>query len=105
MEIQRVTRHLDPAMVEEAYRHGIFPMADTDLHIVTWHRPRRRAILPLDAFHVSRSLQRRLRRGGVGVTFDHEFDGAVGRCSPRKTTRIRHGIPPGYACIHPAARR
>ena len=52
MEIQRVTRYLDSAMVEEAYRNGIFPMADTDLHIVTWHRPRRRAILPLDAFHV-----------------------------------------------------
>src|SRR5712671_4364020 len=84
MEIQRVTRYLDEAMVEEAYRNGIFPMADTDLRIVTWHRPRRRAILPLDSFHVSRSLQRRLRSGGFEVTFDRDFDGVMAACAERK---------------------
>src|SRR5260370_36070912 len=86
MEIQRVTRHLDPAMVEEAYRHGIFPMADLGLHIVTWHRPRRRAILPLDSFHASRSLERGMRRGGVEVTFDQGCDGVMAACADAPST-------------------
>jgi leucyl/phenylalanyl-tRNA---protein transferase len=100
MEIQRVTRYLDSAMVEEAYRNGIFPMADTDLHIVTWHRPRRRAILPLDAFHVSRSLQRRLRRGGFEVTFDHDFDGVMAACADRKPTWISDEFRAVYGAMH-----
>ncbi len=104
MEIQRVTRYLDSAMVEEAYRNGIFPMADTDLHIVTWHRPRRRAILPLDALHVSRSLERRMRRGGFEVTFDHDFDGVMAACAERKPTWISDEFRTVYGAMHRAGK-
>src|SRR4051812_30360279 len=88
MEIQRVTRHLDPMRVEEAYRQGIFPMADTARGVVTWHRPRWRAVLPLEAFHVSRSLARTIRRGGFTVTFDRDFRGVMAACANRKATWI-----------------
>src|SRR2546423_15352457 len=88
MEIQRVTRHLNVEMVEQAYREGIFPMADTELGIVTWHRPRRRAVLPLESIHISRSLDRRLRRGGFSVTFDQDFRGVMRACAERKPTWI-----------------
>ncbi len=104
MEIQRVTRHLDAAMVEEAYRHGIFPMADLGLRIVTWHRPRRRAILPLDSFHVSRSLERRLRRGGFEVTFDQDFAGVMAACAERKPTWISDEFHQVYGELHRAGK-
>ena len=104
MEIQRVTRHLDAAMVEEAYRHGIFPMADLGLHIVTWHRPRRRAILPLDSFHISRSLERRLRRGGFEVTFDQDFAGVMAACAERKSTWISGEFREVYGELHRAGK-
>src|SRR5712664_4617719 len=104
MEIQRVTRHLDPAMVEEAYRHGIFPMADLDLRVVTWHRPRRRAILPLDSFHVSRSLERRMRRGGFEVTFDQDFDGVMAACAERPSTWISDEFRTVYGAMHRAGK-
>src|SRR5437870_3292691 len=100
MEIQRVTRRLDPAMVEEAYRNGIFPMADTRLSIVTWHRPRRRAILPLDSFHISRSLERRMRRGGFEVTFDRDFDAVMAACAERKPTWISEEFCSVYGELH-----
>ncbi len=102
MEIQRVTRYLDSAMVEEAYRNGIFPMADPDLRLVTWHRPRRRAILPLDSFHVSRSLQRRLRRGGFEVTFDQDFGGVMAGCAQRSPTWISEEFRAVYGAMHRA---
>jgi len=104
MEIQRVTRYLDTAMVEEAYRNGIFPMADPDLRLVTWHRPRRRAILPLDSFHVSRSLQRRLRRLGFEVTFDQDFGGVMAGCAQRSPTWISEEFRAVYGPMHRAGK-
>ena len=88
MEIQRVTHHLNVEMVEQAYREGIFPMADIELGIVTWHRPRRRAVLPLDAFHISRSLERTLRQGNFKVTYDQDFAAVMSACAERKPTWI-----------------
>jgi len=104
MEIQRVTRHLDAAMVEEAYRHGIFPMADLGLRVVTWHKPRRRAILPLDAFHISRSLQRRFRRGGFKVTIVRNFAGVMTASAVRKPTWISDEFREVYGELHRAGK-
>ncbi len=104
MEITRVTRHLDVEMVEEAYRQGIFPMADLRLGIVTWHRPRRRAILPLDAFHVSRSLARRIRRGGFEVSFDRDFAGVMSACAAREPSWISDEFKAVYGEMHRAGK-
>jgi leucyl/phenylalanyl-tRNA--protein transferase len=104
MEIQRVTRRLDAAMVEEAYRNGVFPMADTALGLVTWHRPRRRAILPLEAFHISRSLGRTLRRGEFLVTFDRDFAGVMEACASRKPTWISDEFRQVYGEMHRAGK-
>ena len=57
---------LDPRILLRGYAAGIFPMADSrDAAELFWVEPRTRAILPLDRFHVSRSLRRVLRSGGV----------------------------------------
>ena len=48
----------------QAYRIGVFPMGerrdDPKLH---WLDPRQRAVLPLDAFHLSHRLARTVRSG------------------------------------------
>jgi leucyl/phenylalanyl-tRNA---protein transferase len=100
MEIQRVTFHLNPESVEAGYREGMFPMADTDLGIITWHRPRRRAVLPLDAFHISRSLARRMRHGGYTVTFDRDFAGVMNACAEREPTWISSEFKSVYGELH-----
>jgi leucyl/phenylalanyl-tRNA---protein transferase len=100
MEIQRVTRHLTIEMIEEAYRQGIFPMADIELGIITWHRPRRRAVLPLDALHISRSLERTLRHGKFAVTFDQDFAAVMAACAERKPTWISAEFQKVYGEMH-----
>jgi leucyl/phenylalanyl-tRNA--protein transferase len=100
MEIQRVTHHLNVEMVEQAYREGIFPMADVELGIVTWHRPRRRAVLPLDAFHISRSLERTLRQGKFAVTYDQDFAAVIAACAERKPTWISGEFQTVYGELH-----
>src|SRR3546814_3326915 len=58
----RQLKHLesiDPALLLSAYAQGIFPMSDgADDPSVPWVEPRLRAILPLDGFHLSPSLQK-----------------------------------------------
>ena len=60
---------LDPRLLLQGYAAGIFPMADSrDGAELFWVEPRTRAIIPLDGFHMSRSLRRTLRSGRFEVT-------------------------------------
>ena len=55
---------LTPELLLAAYSQGIFPMAEgRDDPEVHWIEPKRRGLLPLDGFHVSRSLGRTIRQG------------------------------------------
>lgn len=90
-----------------AYRSGIFPMADTRSDAdVFWVEPRRRAILPLDAFHCSRSLARVLRRGTFTVTCNAAFAAVIEACAgPRRDgadTWISRRIEASYIALHHA---
>lgn len=56
---------ITPHLLLQGYAAGVFPMAEhRDDPEMFWVDPRRRGILPLDGFHISRSLARRMRRGG-----------------------------------------
>ncbi len=72
-----------------AYARGIFPMASTgeaaDLH---WIAPESRGIIPLDGFHVSRSLARQIRRGRHEIRIDTAFEAVVRACGERPETWI-----------------
>ena len=81
-----------------------FPWPTWRWRVVTWHRPRRRAILPLDSFHISRSLERRLRRGGFEVTFDRDFAGVMAACAERKSTWISGEFREVYGELHRAGK-
>ncbi len=65
-----------------AYRSGIFPMADTrDDEDVFWVEPRDRAILPLDQFHMSKSLRKAVRTDRYVITIDSAFEQVVRACA------------------------
>ena len=93
-----VTADLDPASVLAAYRDAAFPMGGR--RMITWHRPPLRAVIPLDAFHVSRSLARRIRAGGFEVTFDRAFRQVMLACARREDTWIDHRIVRVYSELH-----
>jgi leucyl/phenylalanyl-tRNA---protein transferase len=92
---------IDPDLLLRAYSIGVFPMSDArDAEEVFWVEPRRRAILPLDRFHLSRSLRRRLRSGAFRVTCDTAFAEVVRRCAEREETWINRQIEESYAVLH-----
>lgn len=86
-------RRLTPDLLLGAYASGIFPMAETrDDPDVYWVDPQHRGILPLDAFHISRSLSRALRRGDVTGTLDVAFNQIIDGCAAREETWINDTI-------------
>lgn len=86
-------RSLTPDLLLGAYAAGVFPMAeDRDSPEVYWVDPRQRGILPLDGFHMSRSLARRMRKGGVRATLNESFERILDGCADRKDTWINATI-------------
>lgn len=71
---------LTPKLLLSAYTQGVFPMADEDDGIL-WYDPDPRAVLPLDKFHVPRSLQREIKRGGFAVRRDSAFGEVIRACA------------------------
>src|SRR5690606_14385678 len=69
-----------------------FPMADhREDPEVFWVEPRRRAILPLDGFHLSRSLARTLRRERFTVTCNAAFGEVMDACAAPRPSRSDDG--------------
>lgn len=89
---------LTPDLIVRAYRAGIFPMAeDARSNDVFWVSPEYRGILPLDGFHVSRSLRKALRRHAYSIRVDTDFDAVIDGCAAdygagRNTTWINPTI-------------
>jgi leucyl/phenylalanyl-tRNA--protein transferase len=83
------------------YAAGIFPMAESrGKREVFWLDPRRRGILPLDNFHISRSLRRRIQQWNYEIRTDSDFAGVVEGCADRAETWISVPIYEAYLALH-----
>ena len=92
---------LTPDLLLTAYATGIFPMAESRSDPeVFWVDPRQRGIIPLDGFHISRSLAKRIRRGGFRVTTDTAFAPVIQGCADREETWINDTIFELYDALH-----
>lgn len=92
---------LDPRLLLQGYATGIFPMADSrGADELFWVEPRNRAIVPLHAFHVSRSLRRTLRSGRLNVTLDADFAAVITACADREETWINDELERAMLALH-----
>jgi leucyl/phenylalanyl-tRNA--protein transferase len=72
----------------QAYRIGYFPMAeDRFAREVFWVRPDRRGILPLDRFHVPRSLRKAVRQDRFEIRIDTAFRQTMEGCAMPQSHR------------------
>lgn len=96
---------ITPELLLRAYAAGIFPMADSaDTATLRWIEPRRRGVIPLDAFHVPRSLRKVVRRGAFEVVADQDFAAVMRACAApgpgREQTWINDEIHRLYNALH-----
>ncbi len=88
---------LTPELVIRAYEAGIFPMSE-DEHSsgVFWVSPDKRGIIPLENFHISKSLLKEIKKNKYQIRIDNDFDAIIHGCAnfgtERKTTWINSDI-------------
>jgi leucyl/phenylalanyl-tRNA--protein transferase len=95
---------LEPERLLLAYAQGIFPWYDEDLPIL-WHSPDPRMVLLPRELHVSRSLERTLRRRRFSLTLDRAFERVIAACAetPRRSgtgTWITAEMRAAYVRLH-----
>lgn len=101
------TRTIPIDLLLRAYRAGVFPMADhRSDDEVYWVEPRERAIIPLDGFHLAKSLKKVLQQDRFAVTCNHDFGAVITDCAaPREEhaeSWISHRIEASYIMLHRA---
>lgn len=96
---------LTPEILIRAYAAGIFPMSESRNDPgIFWVDPEMRGILPLDNFHVPRSLKKVIRQGHFEVTVDTDFAAVIQACAetPREDngTWINDQIIDAFTALH-----
>jgi leucyl/phenylalanyl-tRNA--protein transferase len=90
---------IDPEVLLQGYRLGVFPMAMEDDEI-GWFSPDPRAILPLKEFHVPHTLERVARAKTFDIRFDVSFVEVMRQCANRDETWINAEIIESYTRLH-----
>ena len=73
----------------DAYANGSFPMGeDADDETLFWIEPTERGIIPLDGFHLSKSLKRLIQKEKFEIRINSDFEGVIEGCSSSKAGRI-----------------
>ena len=88
-----------PELLLHAYCAGIFPMSDGSGDIY-WVEPTERGIIPLDGFHISRSLRRAILKEDYRITVNGDFAGVLRGCADREETWISPEIASLYRMLH-----
>ncbi len=96
---------ITPEILLRAYSIGLFPMAESaDDPEIFWVEPELRGIIPLDTFHVSRSLAKRIRQNPFDIRFDTDFEAVIAACAEqtneRPSTWINDTIRSLYSTLH-----
>lgn len=84
---------LTPDILLRTYAAGIFPMAESaDDPTLFWVDPDKRGILPIDSFHISRSLQKTLRRAPFEMRCDTAYEAVIRACGAERPERPKTWI-------------
>jgi leucyl/phenylalanyl-tRNA---protein transferase len=94
-----LTAVIDPELLLQGYRLGVFPMAMED-DSIEWFSPDPRAILPLEDFHVPHALRRLLRKKVFETSINDAFSEVIEACAKREDTWINREIVESYMRLH-----
>lgn len=94
---------LTPDILLQGYAVGIFPMAESRVSgELYWIDPERRGVLPIDDFHLSRSLRKTVRRGVFEIRVDTAFEQVVAECAAPDAGREDSWINPEIERLYAA---
>lgn len=103
--MSRRVLEITPELMLRAYRHGLFPMAETRRGSrLFWLDPERRGVLPLEGFHLPRRLARTVLSGQFDIAADQDFPATIAGCAApapgREDTWINQQIEGLFTELH-----
>lgn len=95
---------ITPDVLLRAYSIGLFPMAESaDDPEIFWVEPEVRGIIPLNDFHISKSLAKTIRQKPFDIRFDTAFEQVLDKCAEpapdRPSTWINQTIRDLYTTL------
>src|SRR5438034_6346122 len=90
---------IEPDLLLQGYRLGVFPMALED-DSIAWFSPDPRAIIPLEHFHIPHALKRVARKNVFEIKIDNRFGEVIRACAKRNDTWINREIIESYQRLH-----
>ena len=79
---------ITPEILLDIYRQGCFPMADSagdqDFYIV---EPKIRGLLPIQDIHISKSLQKAIKKQDFEIRFNENFEDVITACQEQTVDR------------------
>ena len=105
MSNHQTPQELTPELLLRAYATGIFPMSESqDDPNLYWVEPEMRGILPLDQFHVPKSLKKVVRKNKFEIHCDRAFEQVLDFCAKpaagRDVTWINQSIRDNVIKLH-----
>jgi leucyl/phenylalanyl-tRNA--protein transferase len=102
--IVAVGGNLSPGMLLSAYEQGIFPWYNPEDPVI-WQSPDPRCVIFPSGLHISRSMEKILKRGDFEIALDRDFPALIRACAqaPRPGqggTWITGDIIEGYTALH-----
>jgi leucyl/phenylalanyl-tRNA--protein transferase len=81
-------QELSAELIIRAYQQGMYVSPDEKTGVPRWYNPDVRGILPIEAFHVSKTLKKLVRKGTFEIRVDSDFEGVIRGCAERQSTWI-----------------
>lgn len=89
---------LAPETLIRAYCNGIFPMAEgKDTNKIFWISPEVRGVIPLNKFHISKSLRRSIVKRDYKIKINTDFLAVIKNCADRSESWINSDILKAYS--------
>ena len=86
--MENKNKKLNTELILNAYRAGLFPMAEnSNTSEIFWVDPEVRGIIPLNKFHISRSLKKLLRKTPYNIKFNYNFEQVIQACAEQTEQR------------------
>ena len=86
--MENKNKKLNTELILNAYRAGLFPMAEnSNTSEIFWVDPEVRGIIPLNKFHISRSLKKLLRKKPYSIKFNYNFEQVIQACAEQSEHR------------------
>ena len=91
---------LSPELVIRAAQQGMFYCPDPRTDEPAWHDPELRGVLPIEGYHVSKSLKRLVRKPCFELRVDHDFGAVIRACAERPGSWITPHVIGVYEELH-----